>query len=383
MVVHPFTLAALLAFSTGAGGSDARPAESAPARVTAKQTGKFDHRGACSAVAFSPDGEYLLTAGADNNPELVGGQSHNGRVRMWHLATRKEHPGPQPLRYGIQAAALAPDGRYLAVSTGGALLGPRGRPTLVDPGTLALFDTTGKQKTAHLRGPALASPSLAFSATGKTLAAGTTRQNRRGQEMKPGGVVVLWDVATGKEAGTLKGHKGEVQAVAFSPDDKLLVSASRVPVEPLTARWGGEVKVWDVAARKEVSSLGGHDGQVWCVAFSPDGKLVASGGDDGTVRLWDVARGKEVAALAGHRGAVYALAFAPGGHLLASGGGRTEDRETGELKVWHVAARKEAATLGGHAVAVRSVTFDPTGKNLASGDGNGVVQVWAVDAHRP
>jgi RNA polymerase sigma factor (sigma-70 family) len=351
-------------------------------RPALKVASTFQHNGSVSAVIFSPDGEYLLTAGSDNNPELVNGQSHNGRVRLWQLTKGQEEAGPPPLRYGVLGAALGPDGRYLAVSTNGYLLGPAGRPTLADPGTLAVIDTTGKKATATLGGQAFDNRCLVFSPDGKTLAAGTSPQDVRGRLMQPGGVVALWDVDKGKLTASLKGHKGYVQSVAFSPDGKMLASSSNyaTDVKPNSA-WKGELKVWDVTTGKETASLQGHEGQVWAVAFSPDGKLLASGGDDGTVRLWDAVKGQEVATLKGHKAGVHTLAFSPDGKFLASGGGDPlAAKPAGELKLWDVATRAEAESLAEHKAPVFAVTFARDGKKLATADTDGVVKVWSLGA---
>ena len=86
----------------------------------------------------------------------------------------------------------------------------------------------------------------------------------------------LWDPATGAEQAALTGHDGPVTAVAFSPDGRRLASAS----------WDGTVRLWDPATGAEQAALTGHDGPVTAVAFSPDGRRLASASDDGTVRLW-------------------------------------------------------------------------------------------------
>jgi WD40 repeat protein len=87
----------------------------------------------------------------------------------------------------------------------------------------------------------------------------------------------LWDVATGAEIATLKGHTGPVADVVFSPDGARIASASHDKT----------VKLWDAATGEETLTLKGHTGRVASVAFSPDGSRIASAGEDRTVRLWD------------------------------------------------------------------------------------------------
>jgi WD40 repeat protein len=353
-----------------------------PPAGTLTPTATFKHGGGVNAVFFGPDDESLFTAGRDGRPKIINGQSHNGRVKMWSLSKGKEEPAPPPFRHGVHSAAITPDGRYLAASTGGILQGPRGRPNVVEPGELLLFDTTGKKPTAALKSEAFDHRCLAFSPDGKTLAAGTSPQNRRGIPMNPGGLVALWDVANAKALTPLKGHTGYVWSVAFSPDGKLLASASGVPDRKAGGK--GELKLWDVTTGKEKAALAGHEGQVQAVAFSPDGKLLASGGEDGTVRLWDVAKGQQVASLKGHAAPVVAAVFSPDSKLLATGGGDlSRDRSPGELKLWDVAARAEKVGLSGHERVVHSVAFDHSGARLASGGRDGDVKVWAVGAAKP
>src|SRR5207244_1005661 len=115
---------------------------------------------------------------------------------------------------------------------------------------------------------------------GKTLASGSYDNT-----------VKLWDVATGQAKAALMGHTGGVPSVAFSPDGKTLASSSGKLGEP------GEVKLWDVATGQEKAALKGHTNSVLSVAFSGDGKTLASGSWDSTVKLWDVATGQERATL--------------------------------------------------------------------------------------
>ncbi|HEX3658580.1 MAG TPA: serine/threonine-protein kinase [Pirellulales bacterium] len=185
-------------------------------------------------------------------------------------------------------------------------------------------------------------------------------RSRHGPDDLRGFEWYYWDRQCQNSLLTLKGHAGNVLGVAFSPDGRLLASANG----------GTGVKVWDTTTGQETLNLKGHRYGVTSVAFSPDGKWLASASLDSTVKVWDAAMGQETLTLKGHTGEVASVAFSPDGQRLASA---ARDKT---VRVWDVATGKEALTLNGHRNAVTSVTFSPDGKWLASASLDSTVKVW-------
>lgn len=159
-------------------------------------------------------------------------------------------------------------------------------------------------------------------------------------------------------------HWNYVKGVAYSPDGKVLASASK----------DHTVKLWDSATGKALRTLTGHTAEVHAVAYSPDGRLIASGGGDSAVRLWDAASGEPLPSPFVHTGAVYAVAFSPDGKRLASG---SYDRR---VMVWETATGRELHNLSGHKGPVNAVAFSLDGKTVVSGSDDGTVRVWDLSS---
>jgi WD40 repeat protein len=165
------------------------------------------------------------------------------------------------------------------------------------------------------------------------------------------------------------GHSSHVMSIAFSPDGKTLASGSNDKT----------IKLWDVTTGAQLRTLEGHSNPVYSVAFSPDGKILASASGDKTIKLWDVSTGAQLRTLEGHSSDVYSVSFSPDGKTLASGG----HDET--IKLWDVSTGTQLRTLEGHHIPVHSVAFSPDGKTLASGGGtlassslDNTIKLWDV-----
>jgi hypothetical protein len=155
-------------------------------------------------------------------------------------------------------------------------------------------------------------------------------------------------------------HEGTVYSVAWSPNGKTLASGSH----------DQRVKLWEAATGKLLTTLKGHADTVEGVAWSPDGKTLASGSRDQTVKLWEAATGKLLRTLQGHTGAVYSIAWSSDGKTLASG---SDDQS---MKLWEAATGKLLTKLQGHTGAVYSISWSSDGKTLASGSDDQTVKLW-------
>ncbi|WP_208339813.1 protein kinase domain-containing protein [Aetokthonos hydrillicola] len=159
---------------------------------------------------------------------------------------------------------------------------------------------------------------------------------------------------------TLTGHSDFVINVAFSPDGKTLASSS----------YDKTVKLWNLTTGEQIRTLQGHSTSAYSVAINPDGKTLASGSGDNTIQLWNLATGEQLRTLQGHFGWVNSVAFSPDGKTLASGSGDNT------IQLWNLATGEQLRTLQGHSGWVNSVAFSPDGKTLASGSFDHTIKLW-------
>ncbi|WP_416212377.1 WD40 repeat domain-containing protein [Nostoc sp. DedQUE09] len=215
---------------------------------------------------------------------------------------------------------------------------------------LALLNTVHNVAAPNtLGGHANSVNGVSFSPDGKMLASASDDHT-----------VKLWDTSTGQEIKTLIGHTNWIWGVSFSPDGKMLASASKDKT----------VKLWDTSIGKERKTLTGHTNEVNRNSFSPDGKMLASASKDKTVKLWDTSIGKERKTLTGHTKEVWGVSFSPDGKILASA---SHDKT---VKLWNTSTGKEIKTLTGHRDAVWGISFSPDGKMLASASNDKTVKLW-------
>jgi WD40 repeat protein len=197
--------------------------------------------------------------------------------------------------------------------------------------------------------------SLAFSPAGQ-LASGSWDRT-----------VKFWDLSSGHEVRALNDKIKQIQAVAFSPDGKILaVEDTTDTVAIFDAATGARLR--ELPTDKSVPSVG--ISWVYSISFSPDGRWLASAVDDKTVRIWDVATGAKIRDLNGPRRPIVYAAFSPNGELVATG------NDEKSIQLWNVASGAPTSTLTGHKKVINAVAFSPDGKTLASASGDKTIRLW-------
>jgi WD40 repeat protein len=175
-----------------------------------------------------------------------------------------------------------------------------------------------------------------------------------------------------KERAALKGHVTDVRSLAFSPDGKILASGA-YGEKSTGNQFVGLIKLWDPSTGKETATLTEHADSVLALVFTKDSKGLISGSGDKTVKVWDLSTKKVTRTLKGHTNVVYALALSSDGKTLASG---SYDRT---VKLWDLTTGKEVRTLKGHTGEVMALAFSPDGSVLASSSMDKTIKLWNVE----
>ena len=361
-----------------------------------------------TSLAFNPDGKLLVTGSADlpfsSRASWRRGSpfvSQNNFVQLWEVESGNLLSTLEAGFSYVTSVAFSPDGTLIA---SGSMYPDDNAVRIWETDSVLLGDTDPWQlHKEHTRGIF----GIDFSPDGNLLLTGAGDNSARlwdvyGEKMQsilmyrpeakvkvfavdysPNGQTValagadffhntptafleLWDAQSGDLLAELDGHESSLDSVAFSPDGRLLASGGSYP--------DNLIHIWDSASGQKVRTLQGHASGVRNVAFSPDGNILASSGWDGVLNLWDVNTGELLNSTDEHTSVIHSAAISPDGRILATGG------DEGFIRLWDVETGQKLRTLDTLSVRVTVLAFHPDGTTLFAGtdepDFN--VQVWGV-----
>ena len=281
------------------------------------------HTKALFSAAFSPDGNRVVTASADNTARLWDAKTGAA------LATLSGHTA------GVINAVFSPDGSRVVTAS--------------YDNTARLWDAKTGAALATLSGHTDVVNSAVFSPDGSRVVTASRDKTAR-----------LWDAKTGAALATLSGHTDVVNSAVFSPDGSRVVTGSH----DSTAR------LWDAATGAAFATLSGHAGSVTSAVFSPDGSRVVTASEDNTARLWDAKTGAALAMLAKHTGPVESAVFSPDSERVVT----ASNDHTARL--WDAKTGAALATLSGHTAVVRSAMFSPDGSRVVTASADNTARLW-------
>lgn len=280
-------------------------------------------------LAISPDGKTLATA------------SQDGTAKLWDLGTGtlrhtfRGHTGE------VNCVAFSPDGKTLATAS--------------DDRTVKFWDlASGKEQSiAALASFRLPVHRVEFSSDGRLMVIGEVSERRDATE------TTLWNLSSGHQHRRIEGQF----PLGLSPDTKTLA----------TTGGNNQVTLWDLAGSQQPSGFSGHEAAVVTAMFSPNGRILATGSEDGTLRYWDVLHGNPAGVRIWHA-SLHSVAFSPDSKLLAAGD------ENGAVQLWDTTSKHPKAILGGNTPRIRAVRFTPDGRTIASAGDDGTVKLWDLPA---
>jgi RNA polymerase sigma factor (sigma-70 family) len=321
-------------------------------------------------VAWSQDGEVVATIGTTNEVVENGDEKSlvpSDTVKLWDPRTGKlKGSVPVEKHTSISALAFSPDKETVVIASGRPDERENPEVRLLDAKTLKLNHMVSDVSFGRV----FRWSAVAFSPDGKRLALAGRDEG--------GYCVKLWDVKNKKLIGATKGgerlladptvvppeRKTDVTCLAFSPDGKLIAGGER----------DGKIRLFDGQTVETKAVLGDqHSGSVEGIAFSPDGKTLLSASQDKTVKLWDLPKGKLLRTLEEHKGAIMSAALSPDGKLLATGGNvdpeKEGDKRQVEVILWDTKTGERKQTISDLTSPVLSLAFSPDSKTLAVGGG--------------
>ena len=335
-----------------------------------------------SAIAFSLDGKKIVTGDKE------------GSIMLWDAMVEKTNNSFISDKNSVSAVAFSPDGKSFV--TGGS-----------DP-IVKLWDSQSGKMVKTFVGHQDYVGAVAFSSDSKKIAT-CSRDN----------TVKIWDITTAKPEQSLlwdvetdiakKAHSRNISlsvtAVAFSPDDKMI----------LTSSGNKTAQLWDIESGKVIQTFVGHDDFVTAVAFSPDGKWVLTGSRDNTAKLWACETGQVLKTFGKYSNFITAVAFSPNGkkivitsydksaHLWDIASGEVEKNFIGHefeikavafspdgqkivtasydktIKLWDVASERAEKTFIGHTDVVNAIGFSPDGKKCVTGSSDNTIRIWDTE----
>lgn len=298
--------------------------------------GYFDY------VEFSPDGERLVAADAWDY------------ISLWQVSPM-QHLKSFAHGEDYNSIAYSPDGKTVASGN--------------DTGSVKIWDAATGKLTQTISGHSSKQIyTAAFHTDSSTVTIGTKS------------AIQIWNWQTGELVNTIPEPRSDVYSVSYSEDKKFIATGGS----------SHKARIWEAQTGRFLGSFAGHKDNIYAVAFSPDGRLLASAGgqkrkrpeinrnpdQDNSVCVWDIRKGElyligeRLAVFSEHTDWVNAVAFSPDGKTLAS---CSQDKS---IQLWHVQSFKHLRTFTGHEDGVNAIVFSPDGKTLASGSSDGTVLLW-------
>lgn len=284
----------------------------------------FKHNAPVNSIAFSPDGKYLASGGADQT------------IKLWEVATGKLLHTFRGHRSSVLAVKFSPDGANIASASADA--------------TIKIWGTTSGVVVKTLEGHSDIVNTIDYSKDGQQLVSGS-RDN----------TINLWNVNTGFVKHTFKNDSRPVYGVSFDPSGKRIASTSNI-----------NLKVWNIVTKKLERDFKGHKDVIMAVDFTADGSHIITGSRDGSLKMWDANNGKVIRSYAEPYALVTSLAISPDQRYLARGGKN--------VMLWNAKNGTKINNFVGHDKKVTSVAFSPSGQIIASASKDRI-RLWKTIAY--